>query len=111
MADETNPTKPGVQSTEFKLSLANIITGFLAVVAGVATTLKDIHELFPGAQGIGVALAGCGFIAMVAERLGYGKERTAIKVAMIQAGAMTAINGVKSPDDASTAQTEIIKNP
>lgn len=109
MADtpvQTDPSAKGSKTTEGKLSLATIITGGLAVLAGVITGLEGLRDAFPGVPWIAGVLAVAGTVQMIAVSLGFTHARTKLKVEQLRLDAAAAgeraASLVESNADAAT---------
>lgn len=84
----TDATKPGAQTSEFKLTLGTIIGTAAAIIAGATVTVQQLQDVFPGAAAL-VAIAGIlGTSGMVVGALAkFIGSRTAVKTEMIAADA------------------------
>ena len=81
MADETNPTAPGMSTSEGKLTLVAIILG--TVLEGLASVLPALQDSGHAAPWFPTALAVVGVLLQVASFLGYTKSRTILKATAI----------------------------
>lgn len=86
----TDPEKPGRKTSEGQYTLGVIISGILAILAGVAVAIAQLQDVLPGAPWLGVALAAIGSIQAIAAQLGFTKNRTDLKIAMLEARAAEA---------------------
>lgn len=77
----TNPTAPGPQTSEFKLTAVALIVGIvLESTSAVLHALQDAGTQAPWIPGV---LAVIGALVQIAGLFGYQKGRAAVKTAMI----------------------------
>jgi hypothetical protein len=83
MADgtNTNPTAPGPQTSEFKLTVVALIVG--AILEGASAVLHGLQEAGTQAPWIPGVLAVIGALLQVASIFGYQKGRAVVKSSMI----------------------------
>ncbi len=86
----SDPSKPGIATSEFKLSSLVAVLG--AILAGTTVALGALQDAFPAAGWIGVV---AGVVAMAASVLGFAKSRGQVKAADIISTAAKAIAGVQ----------------
>jgi hypothetical protein len=82
---QTDPNAKGSRTTEGRLTIANSVTGGLAILAGVVTAFQGLRDAFPGVPWIAGVLAAVGAVQMVAVSLGFTKLRTDLKVEQVRA--------------------------
>ena len=80
MSDQSNPTKPGGATSEFKMSTVVIILS--AALAGLTTTFAMLKDSFPDVGWVGVV---AGLLSMAYTASGYAKSRGTVKAADILA--------------------------
>lgn len=98
MADVTPVPAPGKASSEYALSKAVVVlSSVISVLGTILTVLAPVAAVVPATAGpLGLGLAIGGAVVAGLKAMAYEAQRTAIKVAAIQAGKPV-------PADAGTA--------
>lgn len=82
---ETNPSAPGLSTSEGKLTLIAVIVGtLLDAAAGLMQTLQDSGHAAPWFPTV---LATLGVLLQLASLLGYQKARTLLKASIVASDA------------------------
>jgi hypothetical protein len=92
---QTDPTKTGSSTSEFKLAAVAMTAG--AVLDGVSVLLAGLHETFPNASWLSVAMSVVGTLLMLATALGYQRSRALVKTAMLESGTAVALAKENKP--------------
>lgn len=89
MSDPVTPSPvvtPGLQTSEGKFAVvATVLSILAAVVPGLAALFTDLAVRFPGAVWIGAVVTALGVVGSILTALGYGAQRTALKVTALKA--------------------------
>jgi hypothetical protein len=111
MAD-TDPNKPGVQTSEFKLATVLSVAGVL--LTGLATVFSALKEQFPNVTWIG-SIAGA--LVAIAPAVAYIMSRGTVKAAQAHADAAESIASaqaalaIATPPAVATATATVKPNP
>ena len=84
---QTDPTTKGTSTSEFKFAAA--VAAIAGLVGGLESAMMILKDAYPTAWWVPLA---SGLLAMVGAAFAYLRSRSAVKVAMIDAGTQVALS-------------------
>jgi len=87
LVPQTDPRAKGLYTSEGRAATVAMVMSVLSmVVPTLVTFFTDLQAKFPQWSWVAPILGVLGLVGTVLTSLGYGKQRTAVKLALIQGG-------------------------